>query len=242
MNSAHILVVDDDTEICELLSDYLSKHEYKVSTANNGQQMRRIIHDSPIDLIVLDVMLPGEDGLSLCKQITAEYNTPILMLSAQGEDTDRIVGLEIGADDYLSKPFNPRELLARIKALLRHRHKAQDTINIHNNHDLLQFGTWRVDPCQHILLNAEDVVIPLTQGEYQLLQVLLEHPHHVLSRNQLLELTHGREAGPFDRTIDVQIGRLRKKLEHDPKEPEIIKTIRGGGYQFCCDVIPVKAT
>lgn len=238
--SPHILVVDDDIEICQLLTDYLKKHELQVTTAHNGQQMHRALSQHAIDLIVLDVMLPGDDGLTLCKQLIQEHHLPILIISAQGDDTDRIVGLEVGADDYLPKPFNPRELLARIKALLRHQQKAQSAGSAHNRIPLLQFNQWSLDPNRRVLINPNNIHVSLTQGEYALLLVLLEHPNRVLTRNQLLELTHGREAGPYDRTIDVQIGRLRKKLELDPKDPSLIKTIRGGGYQLCCDVTSGK--
>ncbi len=240
--SPHILVVDDDTEICQLLNDYLKKHELQVTTANNGQQMYRALNQHAIDLIVLDVMMPGDDGLTLCKQLTQEHHLPILILSAQGDETDRIVGLEVGADDYLSKPFNPRELLARIKALLRHQQKAQSAGIVHHRIPVLKFNHWTLDPNKRVLVNPDNIHVSLTQGEYGLLHVLLEHPNRVLNRNQLLELTHGREAGPYDRTIDVQIGRLRKKLEADPKNPSLIKTIRGGGYQLCCEVTMDKNT
>ncbi len=229
MKQNHILVVDDDSEICTLLDEYLTLHGHQVSTANNGQQMYKVLGQHAIDLIILDVMLPGDDGLVLCQQLVKSRQTPILMLSAQGESTDRIIGLEVGADDYLAKPFNPRELLARIKSLLRRQNKAQSNA-------YWQFNGWRVDRTKRALINPEGVIVALTQGEYALLTAFLEHPHHVLTRNQLLELTRGREAGPFDRTIDVQIGRVRKKIETDPKNPTLIKTVRGGGYQFCCEV------
>ncbi len=232
----HILVVDDDIEICQLLTDYLSKHGYRVSTAHNGSQMHKQLEKHSIDLITLDVMMPGDDGLTLCKQLIQTYSLPILILSAQGDATDRIVGLEVGADDYLAKPFNPRELLARIKALLRHQKKAQTNHHVAKSLPLLHFDQWRIDQNRRALINQNNVHIALTQGEYKLLMVLLNNANRVLSRNQLLELTHGREAGPYDRTIDVQIGRLRKKIEIDAKKPLIIKTIRGGGYQLCSQV------
>lgn len=236
----HILVVDDDSEICQLLNDYLRQHDYEVSTAHNGQQMHQQLSQQTIDLIILDVMLPGDDGLVLCQQLVKQCNIPILMLSAQGEATDRIVGLEVGADDYISKPFNPRELLARIKALLRRQQKAQRTESNSTRMPYLQFDDWHVDRNRRVLINPKKVIVALTQGEYDLLIALLENPRHVLTRNQLLEHTRGREAGPLDRTIDVQIGRLRKKIEKDPKQPQLITTVRGGGYQLCCDVTTVS--
>lgn len=231
-----ILVIDDDADICELISDYLTRNNYCVLSAQDGNGMREQLKLKDIDLVVLDVMLPGEDGLQLCRYLTTNHNCPILMLSALGDATDRIVGLEMGADDYLAKPFNPRELLARIKALLRHREK---TIKSHHNNTNLQlyaFDRWQVDPNKRTLINSQGVHITLTSGEYHLLEAMLKQPHTILSRDQLLETTHGREAGPYDRTIDVQIARLRKKLECDPKNPTVIQTIRGGGYQLCRDV------
>ncbi|MDF1795997.1 MAG: response regulator [Coxiellaceae bacterium] len=236
----HILIVDDDSEICHLLQDYLCKHDYQVSIAHNGQQMHQQLSEHNIDLIILDVMLPGDDGLVLCQQLVKQCNIPILMLSAQGEATDRIVGLEVGADDYISKPFNPRELLARIKALLRRQDKAQQAATNSSRMPYLQFADWHVDRNRRALINPNKVIVSLTQGEYELLMALLENPQHVLTRNQLLELTRGREAGPLDRTIDVQVGRLRKKIEKDPKQPLLITTVRGGGYQLCCEVKSVS--
>ncbi|MDF1653756.1 MAG: response regulator [Coxiellaceae bacterium] len=240
-NQNHILIVDDDSEICQLLDEYLCQHDYQVSTSHNGQQMHQKLSEHNIDLIILDVMLPGDDGLVLCQQLVKQCNIPILMLSAQGEATDRIVGLEVGADDYISKPFNPRELLARIKALLRRQDKAQQTATTSTRMPYLQFSDWHVDRNRRVLINPNKVIVALTQGEYDLLIALLENSHQVLTRNQLLELTRGREAGPYDRTIDVQIGRLRKKIEKDPKQPQLITTVRGGGYQFCCDVKTVSS-
>lgn len=241
MNSiARILIVDDDPQIRELLSDYLTQHGYHINVAGDGIQMRRELNKMTPDLIVLDIMLPGEDGFNLCRELRLNTAVPIIMLSAAGEETDRVVGLEMGADDYLSKPFSPRELLARIKALLRRavgnwaaNRKASHIISLPH----LYFTGWILDRNKQQLTAKNDgMVIPLSRGEYELLLAFIEHPRRVLSRDQLLDLTRNREAEPFDRTIDVQVGRLRKKIEKDPKAPEIIVTVRGGGYQFNADV------
>ncbi len=229
----HILIVDDDPQICGLVQDYLSKHGYQVSTANNGVEMNEVLRLHAIDLVVLDVMLPGEDGLSLCKKLQNESELLIIMISALGEESDRIVGLEVGADIYLPKPFSPRELLASIKALLRRnigeiKEKTHALTAIPN----LYFLNWKVERNRQRLISPQGVTVPLTKGEYQLLLVFLDNPGRVLNRDQLLSITHNREAGPYDRTIDVQIGRLRKKIENNPKDPQIIKTVRNGGYQF----------
>ena len=229
--SPHILVVDDDREIRDLLSRFLSKHGYRVSAAADGRQMRRTLEDGRIDLIVLDLMLPGEDGLTLCRNLRVESGVPIIMLTAMGEETDRIIGLEMGADDYLAKPFNPRELLARIKAVLRR----ADGILRRPDEDrptALGFAGWRFDVDGRELVSPEGVVVPLSGGEFELLAAFVTHPQRVLSREQLLDLARGRDAQPFDRSIDVQVSRLRRKIEPDPREPSFIKTVRGGGYVF----------
>jgi len=236
--SPHILIVDDDREIRELLSRFLDKHGFRCSTAADGRDMRRQLGDAKIDLVVLDVMLPGETGLQLCAQLRAEKQSgiariPIIMLTAAGEETDRIIGLEMGADDYLSKPFSPRELLARIRAVLR-RAGGQVPVADATGQALL-FDGWRID------LNGRRVIGPkgdvdLSTGEFDLLVALAERPHRVLSRDQLLDLTKGRSAQPFDRSVDVQIGRLRRKIELDPAQPKFITTVRGGGYMFAAKV------
>lgn len=235
----HILIVDDDPQIGELLSEYLQKHHYRVSLAKDGHAMWRELKKAQMDLIVLDVMLPGEDGFTLCRKVRDEASTPIIMLSAVGEETDRVAGLEVGADDYLAKPFSPRELLARIKALLRRssgelgtQRKAAKIASL----PVLKFSDWQLDQNKRRLLAPDGVVVPLSAAEYELLLAFLENPHRVLTRDQLLDLTRGRESGPFDRTIDVQVARLRKKIELDPKAPALILTVRGGGYQFNADV------
>ena len=234
-HSPHLLIVDDDVEIRDLLARFLRKHGYWVDTAADGRAMMRQLEAGRFDLLVLDLMLPGEDGLSLCRRLRANSSLPIIMLTALGEETDRIVGLEMGADDYLAKPFNPRELLARVKAVLR---RADGTPVAHHGGGgrVLVFEGWRLDPARRELRTADDVLTPLTAGEFDLLLALAEHPRRVLSRDQLLDLTKGRSALPFDRSIDVQVSRLRRRIEAAPKAPAIIKTVRGGGYIFACDV------
>jgi two-component system OmpR family response regulator len=224
----HLLVVDDDPQICELLNDFLSRHGYQVFIAPDGSKMKKVLDRSVIDLIILDVMMPGEDGLMLCKNLRQTSDIPILMLSAIGEEMDRIIGLEIGADDYLPKPFNPHELLARIKALLRRTHVVKQVQQMPN----IRFSDWVLDQNRRYLVAQNGLTVPLSTGEYQLLLAFLEHPQRVLSRDQLSDLTKGQEYLPFDRAIDVQIGRLRKKIEKNPKNPEMIVTVHGGGYQF----------
>ncbi len=233
--SPHLLIVDDDAEIRDLLARFLKKHGYRVDTAADGRAMMKQLEAGRFDLVVLDLMLPGEDGLSLCRRLRATSSLPIIMLTALGEETDRIVGLEMGADDYLAKPFNPRELLARIKAVLR-RADGTPVVDDADGGRVLVFEGWRLDLTRRELRTADGVLTPLTGGELDLLAAFAEHPRRVLSRDQLLDLTKGRSALPFDRAIDVQISRLRRRIEADPKAPAIIKTVRGGGYIFACDV------
>ena len=226
-----ILIVDDDREIRELLSRFLTKHGYRVETVPDGLRMWRALDAHVVDLIVLDLMLPGEDGLVLCQKLRAQSTKPVIMLTAIGEDTDRIVELELGADDYVAKPFNPRELLARIKAVLRRVDYAATDIK-RKRPTVFGFKGWRLDVAKRELYSPDQVLIPLTAGEYNLLVAFVEHPQQVLSRDQLLELTKGYRAAPFDRSVDVQLSRLRRKIEVNPKAPTIIKTVRGGGYLF----------
>jgi len=233
--TSHILIVDDDREIRDLLGRFLTKHGYRVTTARDGKEMRRVLADWRIDLIVLDLMLPGEDGLSLCRQLRANSLIPIIMLTAMGEETDRIVGLEMGADDYLPKPFNPRELLARTKAVLR-RARSEPTSDRTSGGTIMIFSGWKIDLARRRLISPEDIVVDLTPGEFDLLVAFADHPQRVLSRDQLLDLARGRAAAPFDRSVDVQVSRLRRKIETDPMEPELIKTVRGGGYLFTASV------
>jgi two-component system, OmpR family, response regulator len=231
----HLLVIDDHREIRDSLKAYLSKHGYRVSTADGATTARKVLTTGAIDLVVLDIMMPGEDGLALCRSLRETTNLPIILLTAMTEDTDRVVGLEMGADDYVTKPFNPRELLARIKAVLRRTHAlppqrqplASDTV---------RFERWTLDVRRRELIGTDAVAVPLSTAEFLLLSAFLNHPHLVLSRDQLLDLTRGREAEVFDRSIDNQVSRLRKKIEVDPKRPALIKTHWGGGYSFTAEV------
>lgn len=232
----HILIVDDDREIRDLLRDYLSGNGYRATAAADGRAMRTVLADQRIDLVILDLMLPGEDGLTLCRNLRTESTLPVIMLTARGEETDRIVGLEMGADDYVAKPFNPRELLARIKAVLRRAGTAQEGSG--TGTERLRFANWVLDLGARELTDLNGVVVPLSSGEYRLLSVFVTHAGRVLSRDLLLDLTRGRQAQPFDRSIDVQVGRLRKRLEDDGQEPSLIKTVRGEGYVLTAEVVP----
>jgi two-component system OmpR family response regulator len=232
----HILIVDDDPEICHLLRDYLEKNGFRATAVSNGKALWRTLDDKQIDLVVLDLMLPGEDGLELCRNLRARFDIPILILSALGEETDRIIGLEMGADDYLPKPFNPRELLARVKVILRRTRSLPGTTAETETRSRLLFADWTLDLITRHLVSPAGVVVPLSAGEFRLLRVFLEHPKRVLTRDQLLELTQGREALPFDRSIDVLVGRLRRHLGENAREPRIIQTARGAGYILAADV------
>jgi two-component system OmpR family response regulator len=230
-----ILVVDDDREIRSLLVDYLSRQGYAVEAVADGRSMWQWLDRSRADLIVLDLMLPGTDGLTLCRDLRARSEVPVLMLTARGEETDRIVGLEMGADDYLGKPFNPRELLARIKTVLRRTRALPPNLKPEPAR-WLAFAGWRLDTTARELLSPEGVVTPLSGGEYRLLRIFLDHPNRVLNRDQLMDLIHNREADPFDRVIDVQVSRLRQRLGDDGREPRLIKTVRGEGYVLAAAV------
>ncbi len=229
--SQHLLVVDDDREIRDLVSRFLTRHGYRVTTARDGREMKQALADWNVDLIVLDLMLPGTDGLTLCRELRASSKIPVIMLTAMGEEMDRIVGLEMGADDYLPKPFNPRELLARIKAVLR-RIDQPSRIPDAARSNLIRFEDWEFDAATRVLKGADGMAVDLTAGEFELLETFVLHPQRVLSRDQILDMTRGRSAVPFDRSVDVQVGRLRRKIEADPANPLLIKTVRGGGYVF----------
>ena len=231
----HLLVVDDDPEIRDLLARYLARNGYRVSVAEDADSLRRALAADRVDLLILDIMLPGRDGLDITRDLRASSAIPIIMLTARGEDTDRIVGLEIGADDYLAKPFNPRELLARIKTVLRRVSAAPARADAPRA-KRLRFAGWTLDLAARELSSADGVEVALTAGEFDLLAAFAENPQRVLSRDRLLDLTRGRHAGPFDRSIDVQVGRLRRRIEADPKEPKLVKTVRGGGYMFAVQV------
>ena len=230
-NVPHILVVDDHREIRDLVSRALVREGYRVSTAVDGRAMRRALVDSRIDLVLLDLMLPGEDGLSLCRSLRAESNIPVIMLTAKGDEVDRVIGLEMGADDYVAKPFGSRELIARIKAVLRRAGNSMGA-DSNNRSKLYRFDNWALDTGARELLREDGVAVPLSTGEYDLLITLVERPQRVLNREQLLDLARGRSTTAFDRSIDTQVSRLRKKLERDPSDPKIIKTVWGGGYMF----------
>jgi len=224
-----ILVVDDDPEIRDLLARFLDKHGMETVTAPDGEKALRALKDRNPDLVVLDLMLPGDDGFEICRKVRQVSTVPVIMLTALAEDTDRIVGLELGADDYVTKPFNPRELLARIRAVLR---RAAGQPAEEGADARFRFAGWTLDTARRELLDPDGTLVTLTAGEYDLLVAFLEHPRRVLDRDQLLSFTKGRMAQPFDRSVDVQLSRLRRKIEPDPKDPTLIKTVRGGGYQF----------
>lgn len=231
----HIAVVDDHRDIRDLVGKYLQRHGYRISLAENATAFRRLLERNAIDLVVLDVMMPGEDGLSLCRFLRESTSLPVIMLTAMAEETDRIVGLELGADDYLSKPFNPRELLARIKAVLR-RVQSLPPQRGQLKAKEVRFDRWALNVGRRELVGDDGLAVPLSTAEFRLLSVFLDHAGLVLSRDQLLDLTVGRNAEPFDRAIDNQVSRLRKKIEADPKSPVLIKTHWGGGYSFSGEV------
>lgn len=234
----HILIVDDDREIRELVSSYLKKNGLRVSLAADGRQMRAFLETDSVDLIVLDIMMPGDDGLVLCRELRAGKHkaTPILMLTARSDETDRIVGLEMGADDYLPKPFAARELLARIKAVLRRTRMLPPNLQVTEVGQLLAFGDWQLDTTARHLLDKNGTAIALSGAEYRLLRVFVDHPQRVLNRDQLLNLTQGRESELFDRSIDLLVSRLRQRLNDDAREPAYIKTVRSEGYVFAVPV------
>lgn len=233
--SDHILIVDDDAEIRSLLGTYLEKNGYRTTVAADGPAMWRALERTGVDLIVLDLMLPGEDGLTLCRKLRSQSDTPVIMLTARGEETDRIVGLEMGADDYVAKPFSPRELLARIKSVLRRYRSLPRNLRTDEAKEIA-FAGWSLDTVARHLISAEGVVTSLSGGEYQLLRVFLNHANRVLTRDQLMMLAKGHEADPLDRTIDIQVSRLRHRLGDDPGDPRIIKTVRGEGYVLAVPV------
>lgn len=231
----HILVVDDDREIRDLLARFLERQRFRVTGVRDARDARRAMQNGHFHLVVLDLMLPGENGLDFARWLRAGSSVPIVMLTAMGEETDRIIGLELGADDYLAKPFNPRELLARIRAVLRRAGEAAERRS-EPAAKVLRFGGWSLDPARRRLLNPESVEVPLTGGEYDLLIALVDRANRVLTRDMLLDLLRGRQAGPFDRAIDVAISRLRRKLEDDGRNAQLIKTVRGGGYVLAASV------
>ena len=224
-----ILIVDDDRDIRTLLADYLESNGYRTQCAADGTGMWKHLEEARPDLIVLDLNMPGDDGLTLCRKLRATSSLPVIMLTARSEPLDRILGLEMGADDYLPKPFEPRELLARIRSVLRRSHAMPSNASA-DKVQKMRFSNWVLDLTARHLVNPDGIVIMLSGAEFRLLKVFLEHPNRVLNRDQLLNLTQGRDADPFDRSIDIQISRLRQKLGEDARVPQIIKTVRNGGY------------
>lgn len=234
-DAPHLLLVDDERSIREPLAQYLGKQGFRVTQVGEAEAARARLTAYAIDLVILDIMMPGEDGLSLCRHIRETSETPVILLTARTEETDRIIGLEMGADDYVVKPFSPRELAARIKVVLRRaagggrRHRAPESGSY-------AFSGWVLKSGERALIDREGVSVPLSTGEYNLLLALVTRPRQVLTRDQLLDLTQGREAAAFDRAIDNQVSRLRRKIERDPKNPGIIKTVWGGGYTLAAEV------
>jgi two-component system OmpR family response regulator len=225
----HILVVDDDREIRDLLAKFLERQRLRVTSARDAKEARRAFVHGHFQLVVLDLMLPGEGGLELARWFRTETKVPIIMLTAMAEETDRIIGLELGADDYVTKPFNPRELLARIRAVLRRTGDSEER-HADNAAKTYSFSGWTLETARRRLLDPSGVEVAITGGEYDLLVALLDRPNRVLTRDMLLDLLRGRQAGPFDRAIDVAVSRLRRKLEDDGRNAQLIKTVRGGGY------------
>ncbi|MCQ4167491.1 response regulator [Tahibacter harae] len=235
----HILVVDDDREIRQMVGDYLRRNGLRTSLAADGREMRAALDTSDIDLIVLDVMMPGEDGLTLCRNLRAGRHraVPVILLTARDDETDRIVGLEMGADDYVTKPFSSRELLARITAVIRRARMLPPNLQVSEASRLIRFGDWRLDTTARHLLDAEGTAYPLSGAEFRLLRVFIDHPQRVLSRDQLLNLTQGRDAEAFDRSIDLLVSRLRQRLGDGAREQSYIKTVRSEGYVFSQAVV-----
>ncbi|MDG6094437.1 response regulator [Acetobacter sp. AN02] len=230
----HILIVDDDREIRDLLARFLERNQLRVTTARDGRDARRAWQSGHYHLVVLDLMMPGEPGLDVARWLRSQGNVPIIMLTAMSDETDRIIGLELGADDYVAKPFNPRELLARIRAVLRRVSENQESAP--GDARNLRFAGWTLEIARRRLLNPDDIEVPLTGGEFDLLLALLERANRVLTRDMLLDLLRGRQAGPFDRAIDVAISRLRRKLEDNGRNAQLIKTVRGGGYVLATEI------
>ncbi|HEX7130190.1 MAG TPA: response regulator [Rhodanobacteraceae bacterium] len=228
-NTTHLLVVDDDAELQDLLRRYFVRQGFEISVAGSGAGMREALAHNPVDLVLLDLGLPGEDGFALTRQLRETWNGAVIIITGRGESVDRVVGLELGADDYVTKPFDLRELLARVRSVLRRsaaarqEQQGEDDVPFH-------FAGFRLDPLTRTLRDAAGKEVPLTSGEFDLLRALLDQPNRVLSRDDLMDRIHGRSAGPYDRAIDVQIGRLRRKVESDPAQPELIKSVRGAGY------------
>jgi two-component system OmpR family response regulator len=230
----HILIVDDHPDIREMVQSYLEEEGFKVSSASDGEAMRRVMTQTSVDLVLLDLILPGEDGLTLARKLRLESDVGIIILTGRGETVDRIIGLEMGADDYLPKPFHLRELLARVKSVLRRASTREQPA--HERPSSARFNGWVLDLAARELTSPKGETVRLTTGEFDLLAAFVNNANQVLSRDRLLDLARNREAGPFDRTIDVQVGRLRRKLDDDPHQPSLIKTVRGSGYIFTAQI------
>ncbi|MDY0924124.1 response regulator [Leclercia sp. CFBP8987] len=239
----HILVVDDDRDIRELVVDYLVKSGYRATGAANGKEMRAVLDKQAVDLVVLDIMMPGDDGLTLCRQLRSgqHKDLPILMLTARHDDMDRILGLEMGADDYVVKPFVARELLARIKAILRRHRTLPPNLQVTEAGRIIAFGDWQLDTSARHLLDASGTIVALSGAEYRLLRVFVDHPQRVLTRDQLLNFTQGRDAELFERSIDLLVSRVRQRLNEDVRSPRYIKTVRSEGYVFSMPVSILEA-
>ncbi len=235
MNVSRLLIVDDDVEILSLLKKFFVQHGYEVDVAADGQAMWAAIARQRPDTIILDLMLPGEGGLSLCQKVHTQLGIPIIMLTAMGELSDRVVGLELGADDYVTKPFAPRELLARLRSVQRRTGERPDPVS-EPTRPVIGFAGWRLDITCRELRSPDNVMIPLSGGEFDLLVLFLEHPQRILTREQLIDMTHGQGHDVYDRSIDVQVSRLRRKIEPDSKRPDLIRTVRNGGYMFSAKV------
>ena len=233
--AAHVLFVEDDPEIRALVADFLRQSGLKVTVAQDGDEMDRVMAADSVDLLILDIMLPREDGLSLCRRVRASGNLPVIMLTARGGEIDRVIGLEIGADDYLAKPFSTHELLARIRALLRRSQYVPPGAPTRRR-SVLAFADWRLDLIARRLYSRDGTRVPLTGGEFELLVAFCEHANKVLTREQLLDFTRGRAPAAIDRSVDIQVSRLRRKIEKDPKDPVLIQTVRSGGYVFTAEV------
>jgi len=228
-----LLLVDDEASLREPLTEYLTNQGFELRDVESAAAARSALIDFTPDLVLLDIMMPGEDGLSLCRHLSETRDIPVILLTAKGEATDRIIGLEIGADDYVSKPFEPRELIARIRSVLRRasRPKAEPATDM-----IYTFENWQLDPLKRKLINPDGAVVPISTAEFRLLRALLDHPRQVMDRDRLLDMVQGREAHAFDRAIDNQVSRLRRKVELDSRDPQLIQTVRGGGYRFAADV------
>lgn len=239
MEQPNILIVDDDDDIRSLLADFLEQNGFKTYQAINGREMFSVLDSKNIQLVVLDLNLPEVDGIELCKQIRLKSHMPIIMVTAKTSPIDRVVGLETGADDYVCKPFEPLELVSRVRSVLRRSHLQHDTNKTLADEDQLAFSNWIFDLKARHLVSPQNTIISLSGAEYKLLMTFIEKPNRVLSRDFLMDVLHGRDAGPFDRSIDLQISRLRQKTEGDPKNPQLIKTVRNEGYIFTANVKPV---